>query len=413
MKSEQNVPQVRFKGFTDAWEQRELGKCFSERVESMPNGELISVTINDGIKKFSELGRHDNSNDDKSKYKKVCVGDIAYNSMRMWQGASGYSPYEGIVSPAYTVLSPNDGVYSKCVAYQFKLPQMIHIFQINSQGITSDNWNLKYPTLSEIEIYISSNLEEQKKIAELFTNLDNLITLHQRKCDTLQKLKKSMLQKMFPKNGSLYPEIRFAGFTDAWEQRELLTIVDVLDGDRGKNYPAESDFTASGHTLFLNASNVTKDGFSFIDNQYISENKSDSMGNGKLQEDDIVVTSRGSLGHIAWYNADIMRYIHHARINSGMLILRKKTSLDSSYLYQFMKSHKGQEQISFISFGSAQPQLTKSGVEKLNVDLPSDIEEQTRIGSFFLHLDTLITLHQRKLETLKKLKKSMLQKMFI
>ena len=176
----------------------------------------------------------------------------------------------------------------------------------------------------------------------------------------------------------------------------MLTIVDVLDGDRGKNYPAESDFTASGHTLFLNASNVTKDGFSFIDNQYISENKSDSMGNGKLQEDDIVVTSRGSLGHIAWYNADIMRYIHHARINSGMLILRKKTSLDSSYLYQFMKSHKGQEQISFISFGSAQPQLTKSGVEKLNVDLPSDIEEQTRIGSFFLHLDTLITLHQRK-----------------
>ena len=163
----------------------------------MPNGELISVTINDGIKKFSELGRHDNSNDDKSKYKKVCVGDIAYNSMRMWQGASGYSPYEGIVSPAYTVLSPNDEVYSKCVAYQFKLPQMIHIFQINSQGIASDNWNLKYPTLSEIEIYISSNLEEQKKIAELFTNLDTLITLHQRKLEKLKNIKKSMLQKMF------------------------------------------------------------------------------------------------------------------------------------------------------------------------------------------------------------------------
>ncbi len=88
-----------------------MGECFSERVESMPDGELISVTINDGIKKFSELGRHDNSNDNKSKYKKVCVGDIAYNSMRMWQGASGYSPYEGIVSPAYTVLSPNAGVF--------------------------------------------------------------------------------------------------------------------------------------------------------------------------------------------------------------------------------------------------------------------------------------------------------------
>ena len=190
-------PEIRFNGFTDPWEQRKLGECFSERVESMPDGELISVTINDGIKKFSELGRHDNSNDNKSKYKKVCVGDIAYNSMRMWQGASGYSPYEGIVSPAYTVLSPNAGFFSRCIAYQFKLPQMIHTFQINSQGITSDNLNLKYPNLSEIEIYISKNVEEQKQIAEFFTSLDNLITLHQRELEKLQSIKKALLEKMF------------------------------------------------------------------------------------------------------------------------------------------------------------------------------------------------------------------------
>lgn len=167
-------------GLSLTWEQRKLGECFAERVESMPDGELISVTINDGIKKFSELGRHDNSNDNKSKYKKVCVGDIAYNSMRMWQGASGYSPYEGIVSPAYTVLSPNSGVDSKCISYLIKRPDMIHTFQVNSQGITSDNWNLKYPALSEIEIMISKNIEEQRKIAAYFEHLDNLITLHQR-----------------------------------------------------------------------------------------------------------------------------------------------------------------------------------------------------------------------------------------
>ena len=193
----QTAPEVRFKGFSDAWEQRKLGDCFTERVESMPDGELISVTINDGIKKFSELGRHDNSNDDKSKYKKVCVGDIAYNSMRMWQGASGYSSYEGIVSPAYTVLSPNSGINSKCLAYQFKLPEMIHTFQVNSQGITSDNWNLKYPALSQIEIFVSKDEQEQAKIAEYFENLDNLITLHQRKLEALQQIKKGMLQQMF------------------------------------------------------------------------------------------------------------------------------------------------------------------------------------------------------------------------
>lgn len=147
----------------------------------MPEGELISVTINEGVKKFSELNRHDNSNDDKSKYKKVCVGDLPYNSMRMWQGASGYCPYEGIVSPAYTVLTPNLGIDSKCISYLFKRPDMIHSFQVNSQGITSDNWNLKYPKLSNILINISSNLEEQIKISKLFSGLDSLITLHQRK----------------------------------------------------------------------------------------------------------------------------------------------------------------------------------------------------------------------------------------
>ena len=196
-KNGSNVPEIRFKGFTDAWEQRKLGDCFTERCESMPDGELISVTINDGIKKFSELGRHDNSNDDKSKYKKVCAGDIAYNSMRMWQGASGCSPYEGIVSPAYTVLTPNSGINSKCMAYQFKLPATIHTFKINSQGITSDNWNLKFPALSEIEIYVSPYEQEQAKIAAYFANLDHLITLHQRELEKLQNIKKSMLEKMF------------------------------------------------------------------------------------------------------------------------------------------------------------------------------------------------------------------------
>ena len=153
------------------WEQRKLGDCFTERVESMPDGELISVTIKDGIKKFSELGRHDNSNDDKSKYKKVCVGDIAYNSMRMWQGASGYSPYEGIVSPAYTVISPNLGIYSKCLAYQFKLPEMIRTFQVNSQGITSDNWNLKYPALSQM------NKPKLQSILQTSTTLSPFISV--------------------------------------------------------------------------------------------------------------------------------------------------------------------------------------------------------------------------------------------
>ena len=208
------------------------------------------------------------------------------------------------------------------------------------------------------------------------------------------------------------PEIRFKGYTDEWEQRKLIDLVDVLDGDRGKNYPTSDDFDISGHTLFLNASNVTNDGFLFQDNQFITEEKSNSMGNGKLEEDDIVVTSRGSLGHIAWYNADISSFVPYARINSGMLILRNKKEIETEYLYHFMKSSKGQSQISFISFGSAQPQLTKKGVEDLEVILPTRRDEQVQLGHYFSNLDHLITLHQRKCDEAKSLKKYMLQKMF-
>ena len=171
-------------GLPAAWELRKLGECFDERQERSAEGELISVTINDGIRRFSELGRHNNSSDDKSHYKKVEVGDIAYNSMRMWQGASGYSPYSGILSPAYTVVIPKSDVDSLFFSYVFKKPQMIHTFQISSQGITSDTWNLKYPAFSEIETTLPK-IEEQKKIAEYFRNLDNLITLHLRKYSEL------------------------------------------------------------------------------------------------------------------------------------------------------------------------------------------------------------------------------------
>lgn len=222
-----------------------------------------------------------------------------------------------------------------------------------------------------------------------------------------------MLQKMFPQNGQKVPEIRFKCFTEDWEQRKLIDFVDVLDGDRGKNYPTSDDFDISGHTLFLNASNVTNDGFLFQDNQFITEEKSNSMGNGKLEEDDIVVTSRGSLGHIAWYNADISSFVPYARINSGMLILRNKKEVETEYLYHFMKSSKGQSQISFISFGSAQPQLTKKGVEDLEVILPIKRDEQVQLGHYFSNLDHLITLHQRKCEELKNIKKFMLQNMFV
>lgn len=188
-----NVPELRFPGFIGAWEQRELGDCFDERTERSAEGELIAVTINFGVVKASELNRHDNSSEDKSNYKVVRVNDIAYNSMRMWQGASGYSQYDGILSPAYTVAIPRENINSVFFSYMFKRTNMIHEFRINSQGLTSDTWNLKFPAFSKIMAKVPK-LEEQQAIGEYFTNLDRLITLHQREVEEYTRLKKAMTQ---------------------------------------------------------------------------------------------------------------------------------------------------------------------------------------------------------------------------
>ena len=192
----EKVPKIRFDGFTKEWEQRKLGDCFAERNERMSEGELISVTINSGVVKASSLDRKDNSSEDKSNYKKVEIGDIAYNSMRMWQGASGVSRYSGILSPAYTVIVPKKQISSVFFSYLFKLNKMIQTFQANSQGLTSDTWNLKYPVLKDIKVYVP-NYEEQNKIGNFFKQLDDTIAFHQQKVNDYQQVKKALLQQMF------------------------------------------------------------------------------------------------------------------------------------------------------------------------------------------------------------------------
>ncbi|EDO1201104.1 restriction endonuclease subunit S [Listeria innocua] len=195
-KSEEDVPKIRFTDFDGKWRQRKLGDVFNERSERSADGELISVTINSGVIKASKLEKKDNSSFDKSNYKVVKKGDIAYNSMRMWQGASGCSFYDGILSPAYTVIYPRKDINALFIAYMFKKIDMLQTFQRNSQGLTSDTWNLKFPSLSVIKIKIPTN-EEQIKITNLFRKLEYTSTLHQNQIDRLKKVKKAYLKTMF------------------------------------------------------------------------------------------------------------------------------------------------------------------------------------------------------------------------
>ena len=182
--------------FTDEWKTVKIKDIFDERSEKgFDDLELLSVTLNDGVIKRSEIEGKDNSNDNKSNYKHVLPDDIVYNSMRMWQGASGVSSYEGIVSPAYTILIPKK-VYSKFFGYYFKTPEMIHQFKKYSQGLTSDTWNLKYPLISEIKLKIPS-IDEQKEITKLLETIDVKIEIIQNNLYEVANFKKGLLQQMF------------------------------------------------------------------------------------------------------------------------------------------------------------------------------------------------------------------------
>lgn len=196
-KNGEKNPEIRFEGFTDDWEQRKLGDVLKERTErAKGKEELLSVTIANGVIRQADSEKRNIASEDKRNYKVVKKSDIPYNSMRMWQGAVGNSQYDGIVSPAYTILVPTDEANDKFFMELFKKENSLQRFKRWSQGLTSDTWNLKYPALSTMQFFIPS-IKEQKRIANCLQELDHLITLHQRKCEKLKELKKYMLQNMF------------------------------------------------------------------------------------------------------------------------------------------------------------------------------------------------------------------------
>lgn len=195
--SGENKPRLRLGSFTSNWTSVTLGEVFKERTERSKFGELLSVSISKGVTKFSELNRWDKSSEDKSNYKVVKKGDIAYNSMRMWQGASGMSEYDGIVSPAYTILEPYKNANSLFFSYMFKKDEMLYKFRIKSQGLTSDTWNLKYTNLKNIKTKIPTDPKEQEAIGEFFRKIDEILELSQNRISKLENIKKYLLNKMF------------------------------------------------------------------------------------------------------------------------------------------------------------------------------------------------------------------------
>lgn len=210
--------------------------------------------------------------------------------------------------------------------------------------------------------------EEQEKIGKLFSKLDYQIELEEEKLELLEQQKRGYIQKIFSQ------ELKFkderGNNHPSWKEMKLMEFLSVIDGDRGKNYPTKNDFMENGHTLFLSAANVTKQGFSLNQSQYITKEKSNSMGKGKLNINDVVLTTRGSIGNVFLYNEKITKKKPFVRINSGMLILRTEDYIKSFFITKYLASPLGKKQIDLLSFGSAQPQLTKKDIELYKMKLP-------------------------------------------
>ena len=372
-------PKIRFKGYNEDWEQRKLGKVLKERTERAEgNEELLSVTISNGVIRQVDSDKRNIASEDKSNYKIVCKGDIAYNSMRMWQGAVGNSEYDGIVSPAYTVLVPTEEANSKFFMELFKKESSLQIFQRWSQGLTSDTWNLKYPVLSSIQFCMPS-VEEQVKIGEYFSNLDHLITLHQHKCDEMKKLK-----------------------MNDWEQRKLGETCSRVQGNDGRmELPTLTISAANGwmkqeDRFSGNIAGKEQKNYTLLHKGELSYNH----GNSKLAK-------YGTVFSLQTYEEALVPRVYHSfKVESGSADFIE---------YYFATKMPDRELRKLISSGARMDGLLNIGYDDfmgIKMMFPSTLE-QDKIAEYFRALDHLITLHQHKCDELQNLKKYMLQNMFV
>lgn len=391
-------PAIRFNDYSDDWDKHKLGECFTERTERSAKGELIAVTINSGVVRAADLDRRSNASEDKSNYKVVKKNDIAYNTMRMWQGASGCSQYDGILSPAYTVVTPCDGIDSVFFSYMFKRSDLIHAFQTHSQGLTSDTWNLKFPSFSEVAVSVPS-YEEQQKIGTFFENLDNLISLRQRKLDDTKLLKQAMLQKMFPKDGEDTPVIRFPGFTDAWEQCKLGDLYMERNEKGNSSLPILSVSIHSG---------ISDEELDADDLGKVVRRSEDKTKYKKVYAGDLVFNMMR-----AWQGAiGVTKSV--GMVSPAYITAVPNNELTPMFMDTYLRKPDIVSQIDNLSYGITdfRKRLYWDSFVKVQCYIPI-IEEQKKISNFFQELDDLITLHQRELDDLKQLKQALLQQMLV
>ncbi len=397
---QKNVPKLRFKGYEDAWEQRKLGEVgttytgLSGKTKEdfgHGNGRFITyMNVFSNAVASSEMVEPVEIDD---RQNKVIAGDVLFTT-------SSETPEEVGMSSVWLANSKNTYLNSFCFGYRPIIPfdPYYLAFMLRSslmrkkitflaQGIS--RYNISKNKMMDIEIPVPI-MSEQHQIGEYFRNLDYLITLHQRKYDALKTMKKTLLSKMFPKDGEDVPEIRFKEFTDAWEQRKLGEEVQIVMGQspKGENYTDNPE-----DYILVQGNADMKEGKVFPRVWTTQVTK-------KAYKGDIILSVRAPVGDIGKTDYDVV-------IGRGVAAVK-----GNEFFYQLLGKLKQDGYWTKSSTGSTFDSINSNEIKDAKVTIP-DANEQLFIGNYFKEMDNLITLHQRKLDELKNMKKTLLQQMFV
>ena len=415
MKDDKKVPQLRFPEFTDAWKQRKLSDIsekITEKNTELKEQETLTNSAELGIISQSDFFDHRISNESNiNNYYVVSPNDFVYNpriSVTAPVGPINRNKLKrtGIMSPLYTVFKTHD-VDCSFLEFFFKSSSWHKFMHFNGDsGARSDRFSIKDNVFFTMPIFVPS-LSEQVKIGELLSKLDNTITLQQRKLNSLQKLKKGLLQKMFPKNGENIPEIRFPEFSDAWKQRKLREVIKEFYNGQTP-YRQNKDYWG-GNINWLTSGDLNRGVVTNTIEKITEEGKKASrlriIPKGTLVIAIMGLEAAGTRGNCCILGIE-------TTINQACMALIANESLATqSFLFQWYKSFGNSLALKYTQ-GTKQQNYNEELLGNLDISYPS-LKEQQKIGSFFTQLDNTITLQQRKLESLQKLKKGLLQQMFI
>ena len=390
-------PKLRFPGFDEPYKPCHIGDIYTERSQrGASDMELLSVTMNDGVKLRSEIEGKDNSSEDKSNYKIVRKGDMVYNSMRMWQGANGISPCDGIVSPAYTVLMPKQEINNGYFAALFKSVKLINEFRKNSQGMTSDTWNLKYPQIETIKVQIPS-VSEQEKVSKLFSVLDERIAAQAQLVKFLKKYKRGLLSREFGQQENSDPNNRYVG-----------KLKDYFQLSSGSTPNSTNRAFYSGNIRWVSSGEL-KPKYLCETSQHISSEAVSSCNLREYPANTLLIAMYGLEAAGVRGTASILSV--PATISQACMAIQQSGEIDIEYLY-YWYIYNGQWIGTRIAQGTKQQNLSTDTLGSLRIYAPS-YSKQKKVCKLLSQIDYLIEKESKKIDLISSAKRGLLQQLFI